>query len=426
MNHRYTGEQIAQIVDALLSAYTSKSELEIMVRTGLSRNLDVIAGGHNLQEIVFSLVKWAERTGELHSLILEAQKCNPGNPEMQGLLNSYRSWNSAGKTKTKKKVNQNSISTSWITVTRTCASFVTVVAILATVLGFLGWIAIQNIIPNFMANTGTVQDMPNIAGDIPSIAQDMSDIIAQLPSLESKTEQSTPKTVDLGNTNLGAITGNIKYPWHFNAEAGDIIDIVATPFENKDSQLNLMLELLTPDQELLAEVDEEYKGKPEISQSLILPSTGQYTILVSSKYGGSGSYLLQVLTEMSKSVDTRKIKINDTIPTHLKPNEMQYWILQGNEGEVVDIVVEPSSQEVLGIDFVIELYAPNGQLMQDVDQTFSGDTEVLSSFTFDTTGNYTLWVYDRRLDSSGGYTISVQAPGDGPNGIMNLLERIGF
>jgi hypothetical protein len=49
--------QRKQLQDALIAAFPSKPSLEQMLSHQLDENLDAIAGGDNLQEIVFELIR---------------------------------------------------------------------------------------------------------------------------------------------------------------------------------------------------------------------------------------------------------------------------------------------------------------------------------------------------------------------------------
>jgi V8-like Glu-specific endopeptidase len=69
--------------EAILSAYPNPGELEIMVDEELGENLQAIAGGENLKEVVFNLIKWAEARGKLERLIIAAYDANSGNPQLK-------------------------------------------------------------------------------------------------------------------------------------------------------------------------------------------------------------------------------------------------------------------------------------------------------------------------------------------------------
>ena len=88
MNSReLSGPERKALVEAISSAYPTTSKLKMMVSYELSRNLDSIAGGSNLEEVVFDLIGKAESEGWLESLICAAINRNPGNISLQAIKN---------------------------------------------------------------------------------------------------------------------------------------------------------------------------------------------------------------------------------------------------------------------------------------------------------------------------------------------------
>jgi hypothetical protein len=83
-----TGTQRREFREALMIAFPSKNDLEMMLSDELDWNLAQIAGGNNQQEIVFNLIKFAEAQGEVKNLLEAAKRYNPGN---QKLHNFYMS-----------------------------------------------------------------------------------------------------------------------------------------------------------------------------------------------------------------------------------------------------------------------------------------------------------------------------------------------
>ncbi len=79
----FTGKERKKIFDAIISAYPIKINLEMMVNFELEEKLDAIAGGENIQEIVFNLIEWAESNGKLKQLVKAAHESNPGNTELK-------------------------------------------------------------------------------------------------------------------------------------------------------------------------------------------------------------------------------------------------------------------------------------------------------------------------------------------------------
>ncbi len=80
-----SGRQREKLKEALVDAFPTKAPLEQMLSFELDKNLDEIAGGKDLQEIVFNLIRKAEAEGWIEELILAARKANPGNPKLQAI-----------------------------------------------------------------------------------------------------------------------------------------------------------------------------------------------------------------------------------------------------------------------------------------------------------------------------------------------------
>jgi hypothetical protein len=61
----------------------------MMVQLELGENLEAIAWGNNLTQLVFNLVtKWAIPRGKISLLIIAAYETNPGNPELKDFYES--------------------------------------------------------------------------------------------------------------------------------------------------------------------------------------------------------------------------------------------------------------------------------------------------------------------------------------------------
>lgn len=87
-----TGAQLQIIQEALLDAYSSPKELQMMVRHHLDENLYAIAGGENLRVLAFNLVSWAEQYGRIEDLIQGAYQGNPNNPAVRMLQTEAQNW----------------------------------------------------------------------------------------------------------------------------------------------------------------------------------------------------------------------------------------------------------------------------------------------------------------------------------------------
>lgn len=79
---KLSGRQYKQFTDALLDAFPSRIKLAQMIRFRLEKNLDAIALGEDLQEIVFKLIGTAEAEGWTAELLTASRESNPGNPTL--------------------------------------------------------------------------------------------------------------------------------------------------------------------------------------------------------------------------------------------------------------------------------------------------------------------------------------------------------
>ena len=77
---------VSRLSQILLGAF-DEQELREVVKFELNEDLDAIAGGADLNERVFNLVTWAERTNRLSDLLAGAQRRNPTNIDLR-IMNS--------------------------------------------------------------------------------------------------------------------------------------------------------------------------------------------------------------------------------------------------------------------------------------------------------------------------------------------------
>ena len=83
--NKLSGEEVGELRDAILDAYRDKGKLKMMVRIKLEKNIDEIAGGDNLQLVVFNLIEWAESQGKVKKLVEGACEENPDNQSLQDI-----------------------------------------------------------------------------------------------------------------------------------------------------------------------------------------------------------------------------------------------------------------------------------------------------------------------------------------------------
>ncbi len=77
---RLTGSQYKQFTEALVDAFPSQQRLAELVQYQFGKNLNVIAMGADLKEIVFKLIQASVAEGWTDKLITGARESNPHNP----------------------------------------------------------------------------------------------------------------------------------------------------------------------------------------------------------------------------------------------------------------------------------------------------------------------------------------------------------
>jgi len=76
------GTHQKQLCEALLSAFPTRQDLDMMVFYGLNEHLAAITEGSNLEHTVFELVQWSKARGRLEELVTGAFKQNSHNIQL--------------------------------------------------------------------------------------------------------------------------------------------------------------------------------------------------------------------------------------------------------------------------------------------------------------------------------------------------------
>ena len=87
-----SSEQRKKLQEALIQAFSDKFSLEQMLSFELNKNLDAIAGGSSLEEIVFNLIKKAEAENWVRQLIDAALRSNPNNSFLKAIRNKTNTY----------------------------------------------------------------------------------------------------------------------------------------------------------------------------------------------------------------------------------------------------------------------------------------------------------------------------------------------
>jgi hypothetical protein len=193
--------------------------------------------------------------------------------------------------------------------------------------------------------------------------------------------------------------------WTFTSAGNRYTSLFLRP---EEPQLDLTLTLLGPDRRTIARVDNGYAGVTESTTDLLLTQPGIYIVEVSDFFHDAGRYTLSlVLSDQPQYSGGGPIAFGQALQGELPANGQHYWVFPGAARQRVSIVVEPGAQT---FDAILELYGPDGRQLVALDEGFSGDPEVISSFELPSAGEYAILV--RSFSPQGGpYTVSLDEGG---------------
>jgi Effector-associated domain 1 len=84
-----TRDQRKQLKAAFIDAFRTKPKLQQFVKDELDKNLDAIALGDDLEELIFKLIQNADSRGWEAELIFAARESNPDNPKLSAFVRVY-------------------------------------------------------------------------------------------------------------------------------------------------------------------------------------------------------------------------------------------------------------------------------------------------------------------------------------------------
>lgn len=177
--------------------------------------------------------------------------------------------------------------------------------------------------------------------------------------------------------------------WTFDGTAGALISVVVIPNEGFDALLNLY----GPDGRQLVALDEGFSGDAEVISGFELPANGEYTILVQSFSGNSGSYTLS-LDEGGESTanfyDAGDLAYGDIRQESLRSHEAHAWFFSGKAGDMVMVEVKPLNPT---LDLEIWLLDETVNRIAAQDTFLQGENELID-ITLPQDGQFLILVRD--------------------------------
>jgi hypothetical protein len=192
--------------------------------------------------------------------------------------------------------------------------------------------------------------------------------------------------------------------WTFTGAAGDWVTIALT-----SDEFDTFVELRGPGGELIADDDDDGPDLSSLIENVQLPAAGTYTIVARGFGDGGGVYTLS-LNEGEEVLPLGELSYGETVTANLSSSSGDTWTFAGTSGEVVTINL--SSQ---AFDTVLELRAPNGQLLASDDDGGADTNSLLEEVELPETGTYTVVV--RSFGGGAGeYALTLDQAGGGASG----------
>jgi hypothetical protein len=196
-------------------------------------------------------------------------------------------------------------------------------------------------------------------------------------NMRSNADAQSGGTIQFGETVTGDLQSASEVErWMFQGQAGEIVDI-----RLDSADFDPMLELIAPDGSSLDTDDDGGVGF-NARIRVMLPTDGEYTIIVRSFRTGSGAYTLS-LDRIERPQD-RMLTYGDTVESYLTAGviDEEQWTFNGTQGDIVvfntysvgllttlHITAGEGFFDVYGREEVLELPA-TGVYRIDVDSSF--------------------------------------------------------
>lgn len=203
-----------------------------------------------------------------------------------------------------------------------------------------------------------------------------------------------------GQTARQTLRENEAHTWFFNGKTGDELMITGTPLT---SNLDLDIWLLDENVNRLAEQDAFLAGKAEMID-FVLPSDGEYIILVRDFFGEAGQYEIHLQANVANlPVSAGLLRYGEMVSNVLPPGQAVIWYFEAQDEDVIDIELVPSSNN---LDLLLYVYDPEGNQVWAMDAAQTGEAEQILNYPLMEEGRWSI-VVQEFYGEAASYTLQV-------------------
>ncbi len=182
------------------------------------------------------------------------------------------------------------------------------------------------------------------------------------------------------------LDSGVQERWTLPIDTSDSITITVAPA----STANIFISVIDENGAIIVDAqDRGPAGEVETIEALNLREPGIYEIYINTEPAMETDYALMVMNSESYSFDFRGTLIPSSPRSDsLKPDNDHFWFFSLSEGSNISIRVIPDSQA----DPYLELYDPQGSRVLTIDNTNTGETELLEDYEALTGGLFSIRV----------------------------------
>jgi len=235
--------------------------------------------------------------------------------------------------------------------------------------------------------------------------------VVTTPASQSSAFRMSPGRIDYGAIVINEVINVSGDSWTFSGNRGDEVVII---LQRRDFNLDPYLELLNASGTFLI-IDDDSGGNLNSYIRYTLTQNGIFTIRASGFNGSTGEYTLSLNAINNRTIQTVH-SLNITYEGYVPLGGRDFWEFRATSGQFLRISAladNPSNGSARAglLDITLAIRHPDGYIMQiayDIVDGVSSDA-VLEDFLIDTTGVYTIEIWDIYSQNEGGYTLSIES-----------------